>query len=603
MAVNGGSSNNLNFYYEHENIMKITIFKLAKIKIFLIILLAVAISCSKEKGQNTVEATQGGIKLVLTEAQFGGDHLSVAKASVKPNAIQPLAITKEVQLGSFAITAELTENATTSAGLKATTSKKAATSLLSLRGAVRYRVVVYETDGTYIDQAVGDASDANQVFFEDKLTAGTAYTFVIYSLGSTTTPPPAAPTTNLYTAGQVNFAFTSYEENGADLMYAIEKDIPMLGSNTPTPLTAPLQHMFTRVTLLIDNSNATGTFGTANYVKGGYLSEVPVQAQWVSPFADATFDLSTGEVVAAVNHNNVPPISNLNSTAQTFIVNQNRSNTFSIALSIPSGQIKIGHDVNVQALNLNFSNAGLGLRPGYSYTMKLRFNSDRYVNASNVTKGATDMDARYAVIGGYRWDRYNLGVTDVNPATNNPDVNTSIQALYGNYYQWGRQLPVANAYSGDGAIVGWNTTPAADGSWNSGTATAPVKTAVDPCGLGDRVPSQSEFSLLGNNTRHTSIGNWIPFGSNNGVGLSDFTAAHIMTSRKSSDVKLSFPAASLRASSDGAQLIRQSSAVYWLNTAVGGNGNALQGRAFQSSWDTSNYFKASGYPVRCIQDK
>ncbi|RKO68921.1 hypothetical protein D7322_24315 [Sphingobacterium puteale] len=361
--------------------------------------------------------------------------------------------------------------------------------------------------------------------------------------------------------------------------------------------------MFTRVTLLVDNSDATGTFGTANYVKGGYLSEVPVQAEWVSSFANPTVDLSTGETVSATNATNVPPISNLDATARTFIVNQSQSTNFSIALTIPSGQIKIGHDVNAQAVSFNFSNAGLGLKPGFSYTMKLRFNSDRFVNASNVTRSTSDADARYAVIGGHRWDRYNLGVANVNPATNNPDAVPSVQALYGNYYQWGRQAAVANAYSGDGAIAGWNTTSAPDGSWNSGTAAAPVKAPLDPCGTGDRVPSQAEYTRLGNYTRHTSIGNWIP-NTGTSAGLSDFTAAHIMTSRKSSDIKLSFPAAGHRETTNGSQRVRQATAIYWLNMEVGGNDRAFQGRGFENGpWDTQNYFKRAGYPVRCIQDK
>lgn len=541
--------------------MKKTIFQLAKTKLSLIILLAVAVSCSKEKGENTVEVNKG-IKLALTEAQFGGDNISVAKASAKAGATEPLTITKEIQSGPFSITAELTENTPSNSGLKASTGKKAATKLLSLRGPVTYRVVAYETDGTYIDQSVGDASDSTQVFFGDKLIAGNKYTFVIYSLGSTTTPPPAAPTTNLYTAGQVNFAFTSYEENGGDFMYAIEKDVTILGNNTPTPLTTPLQHMFTRVTLLVDNSDATGTFGTANYVKGGYLSEVPVQAEWVSPFANPTVDLSTGETLSATNAINVPPVSNLNATARTFIVNQSQSTNFSIALTIPSGQIKIGHDVNAQAVSFNFSNAGLGLKPGFSYTMKLRFNSDRFVNASNVTRSATAADARYAVIAGYRWDRFNLGVVDVNPATNNPDAVPSVQALYGNYYQWGRQAAVANAYSGDAAIPGWDTSSAPDGSWNNGTAAAPIKAALDPCGTGDRVPSQAEYTRLGTYTRHTSIGNWIP-NTGTSAGLSDFTAAHIMTSRKSSDIKLSFPANGHRNPTTGAIIACLVAFAYW----------------------------------------
>lgn len=577
------------------------IYQTTKIKFALVALLAVAVSCNKDKAGNNIGTDQVGLKLSLTEAEFTSND-PVTKASTNSSTTNPLSITQEIQSGPFSIIAELTENTSSNVALRASSGNKAATSL-ALRGTVQYRVVAYETDGTYVDQAVGNAADASQVFFGDKLIAGHKYTFVIYSIGSTTTAPPAAPTTNLYSAGALFFDFSTYAQDGGDLMYAISKDVTILDNNAPTPLTAPLQHLFTRVNILVDNSDATGTFGTANYVKGGYLSEVPVQAQWLSPFQDVQIDLSTGETLSSVADNSVAAISNLNATAQTFIVNQLQSSNFAVSLRIPSNQIKIGHDINAQNVDFNFSNAGLGLKPGYSYTLKLRFNSDRYVNATNVTRTATATDARYAVIGGYRWDRYNLGVTDVNPATNNPDANPSVQALYGNYYQWGRQLPVANAYSSDAAIVGWDNTPAPDGSWNSGTATAPIKAALDPCGTGDRLPSLAENTLLGNNTRHTSIGNWTNFNGNTTVGLSDFTAAHIMTSKKSSDIKLSFPAAGHRNPSNGAQLIRQSSAIYWLNTEVGGNNNARVGRGFQSSWDNSTYLKYAGYSVRCIQDK
>lgn len=580
------------------------IYQITKIKLALIVLLAIASSCNKDKAGNPTDVSKSGLKLTLTEAEFTSTDDPVTKASTNSSSAKPLSITQEIQSGPFSISAELTENTPGTAALKASSGNKAATSL-ALRGTVQYRIVAYETDGTYIDQAVGNAADESQVFFGDKLIAGNKYTFVVYSVGSTTTAPPAAPTTNLYSAGALFFDFSTYAQDGGDLMYAISKDVTILGNNTPTPLTAPLKHLFTRVNIVIDNSDATGTFGTANYVKGGYLSEVPVQAQWLSPFQDVEIDLSTGATLSSVADNSVAAISNLNATAQTFIVNQLQSSTFAVSLRIPSSQIKIGHDVNAQNVDFNFSNAGLGLKPGYSYTLKLRFNSDRYVNASNVTRTATAADARYAVIGGHRWDRYNLGVATTSPATNNPDAVPSNQGLYGNYYQWGRQTAVANAYSGDGAIAGWNTTPAADGVWNNGSATAPLKAALDPCGTGDRLPSQAEFTRLGNYTRHTSIGTWTAFANNGtGPGLSDFTAAHIMTSRKSSDIKLSFPAAGHRQSTDGAQVLRQSSAIYWLNMAVGGNDRAFQGRGFENGgWDTSNYFKRAGYPVRCIQDK
>lgn len=584
-------------------------YQITKIKFALIVLIAFATACSKDKAGETVDANKAGIKLTLTESEFVSNELPVTKASTNSTTAKPFNVTKEVQSGPFTITAELTETTPASSGLKASMNK-AATKLLSLRGAVRYRIVAFETDGTYVDQAVGDASNANQVFFGDKLIVGHKYNFFIYSMGSTTQDPePVNTGANMYLANDAQGLRPTfnYNDDGGDYMCAVEKDVTILGNNTPTPLTTPLQHMFTRVTIQVDNSDATGTFGQADYKKGGYNSEVAVNGSidYSNGMIYApVIDMSTGKVASGLNQApDFLPLQNVGTTPKTVLVNQLGVDNFSLSLNINAGSIKIGHDVNQNVANFSFSDGGQGLKPGYAYTLKLRFNSDRYVNASNVTRSATAADARYAVIGGYRWDRYNLGVTNVNPATNNPDASPSVQALYGNYYQWGRQLPVANAYSGDAAIAGWNTTPAADGSWNSGTATAPVKAALDPCGTGDRIPSSAEFNLLGTRTRHTSIGNWTAFGGANGVGLSDFTAAHIMTSRKSSDIKLSFPAAGLRSSSDGAQILRQSSAVYWLNMPVGGNDYALQGRGFTGSWDTSNYFKTAGYPVRCIQDK
>ncbi|MDR0262799.1 MAG: hypothetical protein LBJ04_06200 [Sphingobacterium sp.] len=585
-------------------------YQITKIKFVLIVLIAFATACSKDKAGETVDANKAGIKLTLTESEFVSNELPVTKASTNSTTAKPFNVTKEVQSGPFTITAELTETTPASSGLKASTNK-AATKLLSLRGAVRYRIVAFETDGTYVDQAVGDASNANQVFFGDKLIVGHKYNFFIYSMGSTTQDPePVNTGANMYLANDAQGLRPTfnYNDDGGDYMCAVEKDVTILGNNTPTPLTTPLQHMFTRVTIQVDNSDATGTFGQADYKKGGYNSEVAVNGSidYSNGMIYApVIDMSTGKVASGLNQApDFLPLQNVGTTPKTVLVNQLGVDNFSLSLNINAGSIKIGHDVNQNVANFSFSDGGQGLKPGYAYTLKLRFNSDRYVNASNVTRSATAADARYAVIGGYRWDRYNLGVTNVNPATNNPDANPSVQALYGNYYQWGRQLPVANAYSSDAAIVGWDNTPAPDGSWNNGTATAPVKAALDPCGTGDRVPSPAEYTLLGNNTRHTSIGNWTNFNGNTTVGLSDFTAAHIMTSKKSSDIKLSFPAAGHRNPSNGAQLVRQSSAIYWLNTEVGGNNNARQGRGFQSSsWDTSNYLKYAGYPVRCIQDK
>ncbi|MDF2474973.1 MAG: hypothetical protein K0S24_456 [Sphingobacterium sp.] len=568
------------------------------------VLLLIASSCSKDSESMPVENKTDGITFKALGAEFAQSPVTKAQNN---RTSSPIIAVEEIQSGPFTITAELSEDLSTTSqpSLKAGTNVKAAVPFAT---EVKYRVVAYQLDGTYIDQAIGSSAQPNAVMFSGQLTAGQTYKFVIYSLGSATDAPPAAPTSNINAAGDLSKALTltfdSFEEQGADFMYAlVEKEIEATGQ--PTALAATLQHKFSKVSIQLHTADATGTFGTSNYVKGGYLSETPVNAEVSNAGGlnkKSSIDLSTGAVIGGEAATPFRVLG-INATAKSYILNTAATTgTTSFAVAIDAGSIKIGNDVNTRVTPFEFTASAL--EPGKAYTLRIRLNSDRYVNAAGATRTANQPDARYAVIGGYRWDRYNLGVANVNPATNNPDAVPSVQALYGNYYQWGRQVPVANAYSGDGAIAGWNTTPAADGSWNNGTAAAPVKAAVDPCGLGDRIPSQAEYTRLGNSTRHTSIGNWTAFNGNATVGLSDFTAAHIMTSRKSSDVKLSFPANGHRSPTTGAQLVRQSSAIYWLNTAFGGNDYALHGRGFvNGSWDTSNYLKNAGYPVRCIQDK
>lgn len=159
-----------------------------------------------------------------------------------------------------------------------------------------------------------------------------------------------------------------------------------------------------------------------------------------------------------------------------------------------------------------------------------------------MTRNANASDALYAVIGGYRWDRYNLGVASTSPATNNPDVNPMIAALHGKFYQWGRQAAVADAVtSGDGSIASWNTVAATDGAWNSGTTAKPVRTANDPCATGTRVPSLMEFSKLLGNTNQTSTGTWGP--TTGTATTTDYSVAKVLTSKKSKDIVLTFPAA------------------------------------------------------------
>lgn len=593
------------------------IYTTAKLTLSLIVFLSLAVSCNKEKNDNSLEANQGGIKLSLTESDFNGDLATSTKASTNTTSAKPFNIKKEVQSGPFTISAELTENISTGSGLKAS-STKAATKLLSLRGAVRYRIVAFKTDGTYVDQAVGDASNVNQVFFGDKLQVGSKYNFYIFSLGSTTVDPPAVPTyLNMYptsdpeTGFTLNFPFLT--EDSGDYMCAVEKDVTILGGGVPTPLNTPLQHMFTRVAIQVDDSDAVGTFGQTGYQKGGYVSEVPVNGSidyTLGAVSAPIINMSTGQVIPGTGvplHPYYFPLQNLTTTPKIAIVNAQGRANFQLSIVINAGSIKIGHDVNTSEANFTFSNAGQGMKPGYSYTLKLRFNSDRFVNAANETRTANASDALYAVIGGYRWDRYNLGAGLLNPASGNLN-GTSTQALHGNFYQWGQKAVVANAStSGDGAIAGWNNNvylPA--NSWNSGTEANPTKVvANDPCSAGARLPTRSEYDKLISLSLSTQSGTWGDFTTLS--NMPGYDAAIVLTSKKSGDINLMFPASGRRELNSGALSYRGRAGYYATSTQSPTNSNLSNYFSLRAAPFTlgsiSGADKPIGYNVRCIQDK
>lgn len=487
--------------------------------------------------------------------------------------------------------------------------------MLSLRGAVKYRIVAFETDGTYVDQAVGDASTPNQIFFGDKLIAGHKYHFFIYSLGSTVNNPPAVdPSLNMFPTSAPESGFTlnfpNFTENEGDYMCAVEKDVTILGNGTPTPLTAPLKHMFTRVTIQVDDSDATGTFGQAGYQKGGYLSEVSVNGSVdasLGTVAVPIIDMSTGEVIANTGfypQPNFHTLTNIGTSGETVIINQRRLANAQLNVVINAGSIKIGHDVNQSDAYFTFTNDGQGLKPGYSYTLKLRFNSDRYVNAANETRAATAADALYAVIGGYRWDRYNLGASPMNPSTGNL-TNPVTQALHGNFYQWGQQAIVANAStSGDGPIAGWNNNvylPA--NSWNSGTEAAPVKVAAnDPCSAGSRVPTAVEFNRLNSQTAAVQAGTW---GDGSTLdNLPGYNAAMVLTSKKSGDINLVFPASGRRELYEGELSLRGREGYYWVSSESSADATLANFFVFRTNGNgVTTLQKPVGSNVRCIQDK
>jgi hypothetical protein len=101
---------------------------------------------------------------------------------------------------------------------------------------------------------------------------------------------------------------------------------------------------------------------------------------------------------------------------------------------------------------------------------------------------------------------HNLGAanTDADPFTPSWEIN-------GGYWQWGRKEQAAAGPSGPGAmeasaaaVDGWITTHMPNDSWKNFS-----KTLNDPCPVGYRVPTKSEWDAVISNNTISNIGSWI----------------------------------------------------------------------------------------------
>jgi len=368
---------------------------------------------------------------------------------------------------------------------------------------LKYKVVLFDKDGVFISEKNFSSKqdiDANAFL----LPPNAQYTFIVYAVGDTSKLPEIT-----FTGAKTLATSQLLLDKTVDLAY-FRKDLYV--SKKPRQIVhLALKHKFSALITTIDASQL------GHPIKALTSSFNP-------DYGKVSFNLATGEIHRSGTASNTaivfPALNTIAVTSVPTVINAEGTATFTIS-NFEAGPLKFKAVVGFD----NFK-----IKPGVLYKLKLTLVStdDRYLMYK---------DQAAARINGQIWMLGNVGSNATGQSLemrNNDYVQLeNILFQHGDYFQIGNSNAVANKIITRQNITDWIKTDNTS-IWSTGTEEKPVKSKNDPCPIGYRVPTNTEFKALMANTLITNYGDIKSDPKN-------FNAGRVLASKSKRDIKLFFP--------------------------------------------------------------
>jgi len=431
-----------------------------------------------------------------------------------------------------------------------------------------YNVAVFDNDGLFV--AERNYNYRNEIKKGGiPLPSNGEYTFVMYSIGSTT----YVPNINFPNLKNKSLASATLDlDKTSNFMYFKTKvslaELPAI--NQMKIIKSMFDCKFSEVSTTINASNV-GQPMTA------------LRSSFGRHFNNVSISLATGDAIKQEKPLPVsvdfPELGTKVVRSSPTIVHSDGDVTFHLS-ELKVGSLMLDHTISFENLKLS---------PGVKYKLDLK-----------VEKSGDELlryEGQPAVrIQGQIWMMDNLGVNFSDPNFNPLGVH------HGNFYQYANKNVIAPANVMEQENSKWVIfkNPV---FWNSGTEEDPIKSKDDPCPNGFRIPTFTEFELFADNlTFEKDKGN-------SEAALGTFTFAKVFKS-KWGYIEVDFPLQGFFDEKHASNWYRGSKGYFWTSSAENVDGEVYAkvidytdgDDAFKYSFFNVSKSKTRAFNIRCIAD-